>query len=252
MVRYKAKPHLIKLGRFLGEKVEQSGMTLNEFTGKAGIPNSTVSQIVHGYARMSDESARKISKALYSICGVKVSAFDLLAMIEDESEGVATERKPKESEIMTGSKILWHLQRLAQSDRVKLWPEVLKLAAADYEPSDQASPQIPLGRKPNMDVLIQLINAEADRHHLPDVTSFADWVMTTPAGRKDISKAIQGLIKILVERELPYQDSPIYQALIPVLAIALGFESDIKLLSYCGLKAQPEPKTVQSEANVAQ
>ncbi len=244
----KIKSHCIKLARYLKETIEQAGFTPSSFADRAGIPKSTVYQLTKAQAEISRSTSVTISDAFKTVLGVEVGPEELLAMLDDAPS--SEPRGPKKKrEIQEWTATLWHLQRTPIVDRVQFWKEALKIAADDVSAWDAGEIRvIPLGRKPAIDTLIQMINDLADRHGLRDTEEFARWIAAyfdeqTP----EHNLILIGLAQIFIDKEIPNQHSVEYAALMSALARALGFPSSSQLQSYCGLKVMHTSEISESD-----
>lgn len=255
MPKREPKPHLKKLARFLESSIEQAGLSIAEFASKAGFTSSsTLYQIIRATSELKYGTAKKLSEGLRLHCNVKISADELMAMIEPVKRA---EKKPERVEVLSSrpeilapSAVLWHLQRIAPEQRLSVWPDILKLAASDFAKTGWPQTDVAIGRKPAIDVLIGLVNNKADQHQLGSLRQFVDWMF---AGSESIARAelaLKGLQVIFLEKRLPYQDEPEFGALLSKLATALDFQSDIQLLVFCNLIPQDSPKTINDNNRV--
>ena len=259
MPKKEQKPHLIKLGKFVRNSIEQSGLTIAQFADKAGFTSSsTVYQIVKATVEITYPTAKKISDGLRLHANVKVSADDLMAMIEAEPQpsnkvevltGTNTKRAP---EILAASAVLWHLQRIPASERQQIWPDVLKLLQSDVAESQQIDFDVAIGRRPSIDVLISLINSKADQHGIGTIRAFAQWMLGESQSDFRLRLIVKGLQTIFAAKRLPYQDDPEYKTTIGHLASTLDFSSDTALLTYCNLAPQPSPESLKNSVDISE
>ena len=241
MAETPTKGHLIRLGRFLGQEIEKSGLSINEFAKKADISPSTAYQIVKGQAQAGYKTAKKFSRGLAMHCNVKVSPEELLEMIDEpEEEAEEPEVRPVR-ETLPPSTLLWHLQRISILERVSFWAEAFKLAAQDIEAAPTTPIFIALGENPRLDILIAMIHKAAAQHNLRNTCEFTTWLFSDKQRPDDYLFAVEAFLEIWIHRRLPYRDIRGYVSLMPALARKLGFDGETEMLSYCGLVAQDSP-----------
>lgn len=245
-------PHYLKLGRFIKNTIEQHGYTIKSFSDKIKKPaNATLHQIIRGQQKsIGSDLLANIAKGLSEISGEKIDTQTLINLIEqpkessnrgiDNHEHTDPKHKPA-SEILPASVLLWHFRRLPQNERIGTWGEFLNPSQPGLEtlPTQESgidAAEVRLGRHPKIDILIGLINELSDRHKLRTIGELADWLLESfPEAREtDRLTLIEGLNQITTFKQIPDFEEDCYQAIV-VLAIALGYSSDLDLLEYCGL-----------------
>jgi plasmid maintenance system antidote protein VapI len=252
MTETPTRAHLIRLGRFLEQEIEKSGLSINEFAKKTEIATSTVYQIVKGQAQASYKTAKKFSRGLAMHCNVKVSPEELLEMIDEVEDEPEPEIRPIR-DTLPPSTLLWHLQRISILERTSFWAEALKLASQDIEAAPTTPVFIALGENPRLDILIGMIHAAAAKHKLKNSCEFTTWLFSDGQRPDDYLFAVEAFLEIWIHRRLPYRDIRGYVSLMPALAKKLGFDGETELLSYCGLIAVDSPaQTDQSEVELTQ
>jgi hypothetical protein len=174
-------------------------------------------------------------------CNVKISAEELLEMIDEPEDDSEPENSAPVRETLPPSTLLWHLQRISMLERVSFWAEAFKLAAQDIEAAPTTPIFIALGENPRLDILIAMIHKAAAQHNLRNTCEFTAWLFSDGQRPGDYLFAVEAFLEIWIHRRLPYRDIRGYVSLMPALARKLGFDGETEMLSYCGLVAQDSP-----------